>query len=167
MHVGETGLVHGAYLRSYPQSQSLTQEAPSPFLATLCVLASKPSALQLHLSPGQSHQEGGYWGRFLGPHAAMCVPVRRGHAQAWAGCVCLRGVPILQAGDSQGPHRAHLHDCTPEGEWGRAGCRGPLALKANFLTTGAISLEELRRGRWFPVDWVFRPNLGCRGATSR
>ena len=81
------------------------------------------------------------------------MPIRRGHAQARAGRVCLRGVPVLQAGDSQGPHRAHLHDRAPEGEWGRAGCKGPLALKADFLTTGAMSLEELRRRRCFPVDW--------------
>lgn len=49
------------------------------------------------------------------------VPVHRGHAQARAGRVSLRGVPLLQAGDSQGPDRAHLHDRAPEGEWGHAG----------------------------------------------
>lgn len=113
-------------------------------------------------------KEGLRGGRSLGPHAATCVPVRRGHAQARAGCVCLRGVPILQAGDSQGPDRAHLHDRPPEGEWCPAGSKGPLALKPSFLTLdrnhgGAGKKEPFSCGLL-----VFRPSRGWwKGTTPR
>lgn len=65
---------------------------------------------------GEGHQGGNP----LSPRKP-CVIVHRGHAQARAGCVGLRGIPLLQAGDSQGPDRTHLHDRAPEGEWGWAG----------------------------------------------
>lgn len=42
--------------------------------------------------------------------------------------------------------------------------QGPLALKANFLTTGAVSLEELRRRGVFLWIGVFQaPIWGAEG----
>lgn len=52
-----------------------------------------------------------------------CVPSLRCDAKERSGCEFLRGVQVLQAGDHQEPHRASLHDRTPQG--GRAHSHKP------------------------------------------
>lgn len=47
------------------------------------------------------------------------VPVLRCDAKERSGREFLRGVQVLQTGDHQEPHRAPLHDRTPQGECAR------------------------------------------------
>lgn len=47
------------------------------------------------------------------------VPFLRCDAKERSGCELLRGVQVLQTGDHQEPHRAPLHDRTPQGERAR------------------------------------------------
>lgn len=45
-----------------------------------------------------------------------CPSGHRYHAKERSRCVFLRDLPLLQTDHNQKPHRAGVHDCTPEGK---------------------------------------------------